>query len=203
MNRPNYYKLMENQISTFTKDGEKKRLLLHCCCAPCSSACLELLNKHFHITAYFYNPNITDEAEFIKRFEELTRFVNTVYVAGEVELCLAPHEKEKFYEIAKGLEEFSEKGPRCYKCYELRMNKAASFAKENGFDVFTTTLSISRHKNAVWINDIGVELSKAYDIPFLYSDFKKRGGEDRSLELSAQYGLYRQEFCGCEFSRKK
>ncbi|MGN0395152.1 MAG: epoxyqueuosine reductase QueH [Coprococcus sp.] len=198
----NYYMLMEKQIEEYSKSSHKKRLLLHCCCAPCSSHCLEILKEYFNITAYFYNPNITDYDEYIKRWNELLRFVNQVYTDGCVDTYLEEHDKDRFLEMAKGMEHYPERGERCYKCYRLRMEKAAAYAKENDYDCFTTTLSISPHKNATWINEIGAELSKIYNIDYLYSDFKKKNGYKRSIELSAEYGLYRQNFCGCEFSRR-
>lgn len=199
----NFYKKMEAQIQELEMTGAKKRLLLHCCCAPCSSHCLEFLNRYFDITAYFYNPNITDDQEYWKRFSELKRFVNTVYEETHVDVHLEEHESEKFFQMAQGKEMLPEGGARCYECYRLRMEKSAEFAKLHNYDFFTTTLSISPHKNAQWINEIGAELSEIYEIPYLYSDFKKKNGYKRSIELSAEYHLYRQNFCGCEFSRRK
>ena len=188
MQNANYYKKMEEQIRIFDTKYEqnaKPRLLLHCCCAPCSSHCLSVLAEHFYITAYFYNPNITDYEEYIKRFEELKRFVNEVYVDG-VEVKPAEHDPQVFLDMARGREDLPERGARCYDCYKLRLEKSASYAKENGYDVFTTTLSISRK----------------YGIDYLFSDFKKKDGYRHSIQLSKEYGLYRQNFCGCEFSRK-
>ena len=202
MKNVNYYMLMEEQLKNIEKSGCKRKLLLHCCCAPCSSHCLELLNKYFEITAYFYNPNITDNEEFEKRLNELKRFVKQVYDENDVNTYWETHESERFLEMAKGLENELERGARCRKCYELRLDRSASFAKEHGYDYFTTTLSISPHKNAEWINEIGISLSEKYGIDFLYSDFKKKNGYKRSIELSAEYDLYRQNFCGCEFSRR-
>lgn len=201
-NNVNFYRKMEEQIRALKPDTSKKRLLLHCCCAPCSSHCLELLSRYFDITAYFYNPNIVDEQEFNKRFSELKRFVNEVYEESAVKVQSEAHESEKFLEMAKGKENLPEGGARCYDCYRLRMEKSAQYASLHNYDYFTTTLSISPHKNAVWINEIGEMLSGLYQIPFLYSDFKKRDGYRHSIELSAKYHLYRQNFCGCEFSRR-
>ncbi len=202
MKNANYYMLMEEQLKAIEKSGCKKKLLLHCCCAPCSSHCLELLSKYFDITAYFYNPNITDDAEYEKRLNELKRFVKQVYNEENVNTYGEDHESEIFLEMAKGLENEPERGARCKKCYELRLDRSALFAKEHGYDYFTTTLSISPHKNAEWINEIGISLSEKHGIDFLYSDFKKKNGYKRSIELSTEYGLYRQNFCGCEFSRR-
>lgn len=198
----NYYMLMEKQLEEYSRLDEKRKLLLHCCCAPCSSHCLEVLHKYFDITAYFYNPNITDYNEYIKRYHELNRFVNSVYTDKTVDTFLEEHDSQKFLDMAKGMEHLPERGARCYECYKLRLNRSARYAKENGFDVFTTTLSISPHKNASWLNEIGEEMSNKYGITYLYSDFKKKNGYKRSIELSEQYGLYRQNFCGCEYSRR-
>lgn len=200
----NYYQRMEAQLARIDSENiqhGKKRMLLHCCCAPCSSHCLSVLAEHFNITAYFYNPNITDCNEYIKRFEELDRFIHEVYVRG-VEVELAEHEPEVFLEMARGRENLPERGARCYDCYKLRLDKSASYAKDHGYDIFTTTLSISPHKNANWLNEIGEEMSRKYDIEYLFSDFKKKDGYRHSIQLSKEYGLYRQNFCGCEFSRR-
>lgn len=202
MKNVKYYMLMEEQLNEIKNSQNKKKLLLHCCCAPCSSHCLELLNKYFEITAYFYNPNIINGEEYDKRWNELKRFVSQVYDENDVNTYLEEHESNRFLEMAKGLEAEPERGIRCKKCYEMRMDKSACFAKEKDYDYFTTTLSISPYKNAEWINEIGENLAKKYGINFLYSDFKKKNGYKRSIELSTEYNLYRQNFCGCEFSRR-
>lgn len=183
------------------KEGKGEKLLLHCCCAPCSSATLEVLKEHFSVTVYFYNPNIQPESEFTKRYEEQKRLI-AEHFNNEIPVILAPYEGEKFSAIAKGREHLPEKGERCYLCYRQRMEHSARYAKENGFNCFTTSLSISPHKNADWINKIGIALEKEYGIKFIYSDFKKRNGYKRSIELSHQYGLYRQDYCGCIYSKK-
>ena len=204
MQNANYYQMMERQIAEFDSENTqcgRKKLLMHCCCAPCSSHCLSVLAEHFDITAYFYNPNITDYDEYIKRFRELDRFVHEIYVEG-VDVELAEHEPQVFLDMAKGREDLPERGLRCYDCYKLRLEKSAIHAKKNEYDVFTTTLSISPHKNADWLNEIGAEMSRKYDIDYLFSDFKKKNGYKHSIELSKEYGLYRQNFCGCEFSRR-
>jgi hypothetical protein len=198
----NYYNMMETQLSNITKNGEKKKLLLHCCCAPCSSHCLELLNKYCYITAYFYNPNITDEEEYIKRWKELLRFVDEVYTDGSVDTYVEEHDRDSFLNMARGMENEPERGIRCYHCYELRMDKSAAYAAEHNYDFFTTTLSISPHKNAQSINEIGEKLAEQYKVDFLYSDFKKKNGYKHSIELSHEHNLYRQDFCGCEYSRR-
>lgn len=181
----------------------KKKLLLHACCAPCSSHCLELLEQEYDITVFFYNPNMSTEEEYIKRWKELERFVAEAPFTKEVNIVCADYNPEEFYEIARGLENVPERGERCYKCYELRMAATAKYASENDYDIFTTTLSISPHKNAKWINEIGERLSAEYNKAYLYSDFKKKNGYLRSIELSKEYSLYRQDFCGCIFSKKK
>lgn len=199
----NYDRAMEEQLYAISSEKINKKLLLHCCCAPCSSAVLERLNNYFSITAYFYNPNITDYNEYMKRFGELERFVNEVYCDREdINVYLEQHDPDMFYNMTRGLSEEPERGKRCMKCYELRMRKSALYALEHGYDYFTTTLSISPHKNAEWINHIGKNLSEQLGIEFLYSDFKKKNGYKRSIELSAEHNLYRQNFCGCEYSRR-
>ena len=199
----NFDRLMEDQLAGLPAGKEKKKLLLHCCCAPCSSAVLERLNSYFYITAYFYNPNITAYDEYMKRFHELERFVNEVYHdRDDINVCLEQHDRDLFYDMTRGLEDEPERGKRCLKCYELRMRRAAIYGLEHGYDYFTTTLSISPHKNVQWINQIGINLSEELGIRFLYSDFKKKNGYKRSIELSAEHDLYRQNFCGCEYSRR-
>lgn len=182
--------------------NNKPKLLLHACCAPCSSHCLELLEKEYDITVFFYNPNISSKEEYEKRWKELERFVAEAPFTKEVKIVESNYNPEEFYGVARGLEDVPERGERCYKCYELRMVATARYAKEYGFDIFTTTLSISPHKNAKWINEIGERLGEQYDISYLYSDFKKKNGYLRSIELSKEYSLYRQDFCGCVYSRR-
>ncbi len=180
-----------------------QRLLLHVCCAPCSSHVLEYLYSQYNITAFFYNPNITEEEEYNKRINELKRFTAEADFAKSVTICEGDYEPERFWEMSAGLEAEPERGARCYKCYELRMRKTAQYALENGYDIFTTTLSISPHKNAAWINEIGKALSDELGIDYMYSDFKKQNGYLRSIQLSKEYGLYRQDYCGCIFSKKQ
>lgn len=180
-----------------------EKLLLHVCCAPCSSHVLELLENEYRITAYFYNPNITEQEEYEKRIAELRRFVSETPFTGDVAVEEGEYAPELFFEMADGLEEEPERGKRCYKCYELRMRRAAEYAKENGYDLFTTTLSVSPHKNAAWLNEIGQRLSEELGIAYLYSDFKKKNGYARSIQLSKEYNLYRQNYCGCVYSRRE
>lgn len=178
---------------------KKPSLLLHACCAPCSSYVLEYLNSHFNITLFFYNPNIYPKDEYQKRLDELKRLVREMEL--DIKIIEADYEPNEFFEISKGLEKLPERSERCKKCYRLRLEKAAAQAQKGRYDYFCTTLSISPHKNAEWINEIGNELSDAYGIPFLPSDFKKKNGYIRSIELSRKYNLYRQNFCGCVFSK--
>ena len=179
--------------------NHKPTLLLHSCCAPCSSAVLERISKYFSITILFYNPNITDYEEYLKRKEELKRLIKDVNYQIEIMDC--DYDKEKFIEMALGLEDKKESDIRCYKCYKLRLEKTAMLAKENNFDYFTTTLSISPYKNSKWLNEIGEELANKYNINYLYADFKKKNGYKRSIELSNIYHLYRQDYCGCIYSK--
>lgn len=179
----------------------RNKLLLHVCCAPCSSHVLEMLAETYDITVFFYNPNITEREEYKKRIAELRRFVQEAPFAKNVDIVEGDYEPERFFEMAKGLESEPERGARCYKCYALRMKKAALYAKAHGFDLFTTTLSISPHKNAAWLNEIGEALSREIGVEYLYSDFKKKNGYARSIELSREYNLYRQDYCGCVYSK--
>ena len=195
INKPNYQKRMEEIIAA-TEKGT--RLLLHSCCAPCSSACLEALQNHFAVTVFFYNPNIDEDEEYEKRKTEQIRFLKETGFADFID---CDHDKQAFEEMAKGLEEEPERGKRCYLCYSLRLEKTAAKARELGFPYFCTTLSLSPYKNAEWLNELGEKHGGRYEVNYLFSDFKKKGGYHRSLELSAQFGLYRQDFCGCKFSK--
>lgn len=179
--------------------NNKKTLLLHACCAPCSSAVLEIISKYFKITILFYNPNITDYSEYLKRKDELKRLIKEV--GYDIEVMDCDYDKDKFISMALGLEDKKEGDIRCYKCYKLRLEKTALVAKENNFDYFTTTLSISPYKNSKWLNEIGKELSDKYKVDYLYADFKKKNGYKRSIELSNIYHLYRQDYCGCIYSK--
>ena len=179
--------------------NNKKTLLLHSCCAPCSSAVLERISKYFKITILFYNPNITDYSEYLKRKDELKRLIKEV--GYDIEVMDCDYDKEKFISMALGLEDKKEGDIRCYKCYKLRLEKTALVAKENNFDYFTTTLSISPYKNSKWLNEIGKELSDKYKVNYLYADFKKKNGYKRSIEQSNIYHLYRQDYCGCIYSK--
>lgn len=199
--KENYQIILNKTLENIIRDGLKPQLLLHACCAPCSSYVLEYLSEYFEITVFFYNPNITEREEYDKRAEEIKRLISELPHKNQIHLLYGKYDPESFFEISKGLENLPEGGERCFGCYRLRLNEAAIAAKAGGFDYFTTTLSISPHKNAGKLNEIGKELSEKYDIPYLFSDFKKKNGYKRSCELSAVYGLYRQSYCGCIFSK--
>ena len=199
--KQNYQLILDNEIKKIQRGSSRPTLLMHACCAPCSSYVIEYLSSIFDMTMYFYNPNISPESEFTFRGSELERFISEFPHKFEIKLVRAQYEPEKFRELAKGLETLPEGGERCFKCYVLRLEKTAAYAAENSFDYFSTTLSISPHKNAQKLNEIGRELSEKYGVPYLFSDFKKKNGYKRSCELSAKYGLYRQNYCGCIYSK--
>lgn len=197
----NYQLMLDKTLNAL--QGAKPRLLLQVCCAPCSSYVLEYLNKHFDITLFFYNPNISPENEYNFRAEELARLIRELPLENIPKLIVNDYDYSEFISTVKGMENEKEGGARCFLCYRLRLTKTAEYAKENGFDYFCTTLSISPHKNAEKLNEIGKELSEKYNVPYLFSDFKKKNGYKRSIELSKEYNLYRQDYCGCEFSKRK
>lgn len=199
MQRINYQKKLDEVLKTL---DETPKLLLHACCAPCSSYCLEYLSRYFEITVLYYNPNISPEEEFKKRAEEEKRLISEMPVKNPVTLVVDDYEPDEFFSAVKGLENAPEGGERCFVCYRLRLERAARYAAEHGFDYFCSTLSISPLKNAQKLNEIGAELSEIYKVPSLPNDFKKKGGYLRSIELSREYGLYRQNYCGCVFSKK-
>lgn len=178
------------------------KLLIHSCCAPCSSYVLEYLSKYFEITVYYYNPNIYPEEEYARRVKEQKELIESMSLKNSVLFVAGKYEPKKYYELIKGHEEDIEGGDRCFICYRMRLEEAARAAKEGGYEFFTTTLSISPHKNASKLNDIGEELASSYGVLYLPSDFKKRNGYKRSIELSNEYGLYRQDYCGCIFSKR-
>lgn len=194
----NYQKKLDEIINGM--EG-RKTLLLHGCCAPCSSYVLEYLSEYFDISLLYYNPNIYPVEEYQKRLNEVKRLIKEMPLKSEVGIIEGRYEPSEFFEISKGLEQAEEGGERCFKCYRLRLEEAAKEAKKGNFDFFTTTLSISPHKNAQKLNEIGEELEKQYGVRYLYADFKKKEGYKRSIELSRVYGLYRQNYCGCGFSR--
>lgn len=198
----NYQKILNKTIEQHVSRNETPSLLLHACCAPCSSYVLEYLSQFFKITLFYYNPNITEETEYRKRTAEAERLISEMPVKNPVSFMEGKYDPESFFEMAKGFEDIPEGGERCFKCYRLRIAEAADIAKQSGFDYFTTTLSISPLKNAQKLNEIGGEEAQRVGVPYLFSDFKKREGYKRSIQLSAQYNLYRQNYCGCIYSKK-
>ncbi len=200
MQKINYQLTLENELKKINSQGVKPSLLLHICCAPCSSYVLEYLSEHFDITLFFYNPNITSENEYNYRIDEAKRLIAEMPLNGKVDFVSGRYDIQEFFTVAKGFENEPEGGERCFRCYELRLRETAENAKKNGFDYFTTTLSISPYKNAEKLNSIGSALSEEYGVKYLYSDFKKKNGYKRSIELSQIYNLYRQDYCGCIYS---
>lgn len=192
---------LDQTMQRLAMQNRVPQLLLHACCAPCSSYVLEYLAAHFDITVFFYNPNIAPEAEYRFRAQELQRLLNELPTERVVRYIEASYEPERFFALSRGLETIPEGGERCFRCYRLRLEETARVAAMKGFDYFTTTLSISPHKNAAKLNELGEELAELYGVPYLFSDFKKKNGYRRSCELSALYGLYRQDYCGCVFSK--
>ncbi len=196
----NYQLALDKTLEQLVRENRRPRLLLHACCAPCSSYVLEYLTQYFDITVFYYNPNISPEPEYRHRVDEIQRLIREL--CPSVRFIEGRYEPERFYEMAKGLEQEPERGLRCHKCYRLRLEESADAARDGGFDYFTTTLSISPQKDSAVLNAIGKEVSDLCGVPYLFSDFKKRGGYKRSIELSAQFSLYRQNYCGCVFSRR-
>ena len=194
----NYQKKLEQELEKIKDESRIPKLFLHSCCAPCSSYVLEYLSDYFCITIYYYNPNITLQEEYEKRLGEQMRLINQLPVKYPVSLLEGNYNPQDFFDIAKGMEELKEGEQRCYQCYQFRLSDTAKKAKELGFDYFATTLSVSPYKNAEWINAIGERLGAEYGVSYLYADFKKKNGYQRSIELSKQYNLYRQEYCGCK-----
>lgn len=180
------------------KKTDQKKLLLHICCAPDATVVFERLRSEYDITGYFYNPNIHEEAEYQFRAEEIKRLAHEM----DVPLEIGSYDSERWFELTKGMENLPEKGKRCTVCFQMRLEKSAQFATENNFDIFTTVLTVSPHKNAMLINKIGEELAEKHDIQFMESNFKKKDGFKRSLELSKSYNLYRQNYCGCRYSKR-
>jgi predicted adenine nucleotide alpha hydrolase (AANH) superfamily ATPase len=197
----NYGRMLDDKLRELESSGEKPSLLLHACCAPCSSHTLTYIAERFRITLYFYNPNIAPEEEYSFRRDELKRLVREMGL--DIEVLEETYDPAPFYELAKGLEDLPERGERCRRCIELRLRAAAAKAAELRCDYFTTTLTISPHKDCTFINECGGRISEETGVPYLFSDFKKHDGYKHSIELSRQYSLYRQNYCGCVFSRRK
>lgn len=199
MNKMNYQKKLDRMLENI--GSSRLTLLLHSCCAPCSSYVLEYLSRYFRITVYYYNPNIDSREEYEKRVAEQKRLVREMGLK-DVNVIVAPYDAEEFYDAVRGYEKEPEGGSRCRICYNLRLRQTARIASEQKYDFFTTTLTISPLKNAAWLNELGEKAAEEYGVEFLPSDFKKKGGYQRSVILSKQYDLYRQDFCGCSFSKK-
>ena len=202
MNR-NYQKELDKILEEIQKEEKVPRLFLHSCCAPCSSYVLEYLSPYFEITDFFYNPNISPREEYEKRAKELQKLIEEMPLVHKPVFLEGEYRPEDFFEMAKGLEDVSEGGERCFQCYRMRLEEAARLAAEGSYDYFATTLTISPLKNAAKLNEIGEKLEKVYHVKHLPSDFKKRNGYKRSTELSAEYQLYRQDYCGCVFSKQE
>ena len=199
----NYQKELESLTEKLEKEKRMPTLLLHSCCAPCSSYVIEYLSRYFEITVFYYNPNIFPAEEYWKRVEEQKRFIEQIECQNPVRFLEGTFDPERFYAMAEGLEEIPEGGERCFRCYRLRLEETARRAAEGKFDYFTTTLTISPLKNAEKLNEIGEELAEQYGVRWLPNDFKKRNGYKRSTELSKEYDLYRQDYCGCIFSYRE
>ncbi len=199
----NYQRVLEGTLAGIAADGTVPGLLLHSCCAPCSSYCLEYLSEYFSVTVFYYNPNIYPEQEYRMRVREQQEFIRRFPAKHPIAFLEGTYEPDRFYRAAEGLEQEPEGGERCFRCYELRLREAARLAAARGADYFTTTLSISPLKNADKLNEIGGRLAEEYGVSYLYSDFKKKDGYRRSVELSREYGMYRQYYCGCVFSKRQ
>lgn len=200
MEKVNYQKKLEKTLEALERNHEVPRLLLHSCCGPCSSYVLEYLSRYFEITVYYFNPNIYPPEEYAFREQEQKRLLSDMPSPHPLHILPAAYHPEDYFAAVKGMEELPEKSDRCRVCFTLRLEETAKVAKEQGFDYFTTTLSLSPHKNAELLNEIGGTLAEQYGVSYLFSDFKKKNGFKRSTELSAQYGMYRQDYCGCLFS---
>lgn len=201
MNKPNYQRELDKLIDNISSHEVVPSLLLHSCCAPCSSYCLEYLSKYFSITVLYYNPNISPEIEYYTRVKEQVRLINSLPAVNKISFIEGEYKPEIFYNAVHGFENEPEGGARCSICYELRLREAARIAGEHNFDYFTTTLSISPLKDSERLNNIGGKLAEEYGVKYLFSDFKKKNGYKRSIELSKEYNLYRQNFCGCIYSK--
>lgn len=203
MNKRNFQKEMEALIERSAREGKRPTLMLHVCCAVCASYVLEYLYRHFDITIAYYNPNITEEEEYRYRYSELRRYVKEAGLSDYIRFAEAAYEPEAFFEAAKGMENIREGGARCAVCFEQRLRYTAELCRAGGYDYFATTLTVSPLKNAEVINAVGEKIAAELGVSYLCSDFKKKEGYKRSIELSKQYNLYRQNYCGCIFSRRE
>lgn len=201
--KQNYQVETDKVIAKHQAAGDVPTLLLHSCCAPCSSYVLEYLSQYFAVTVLYYNPNIYPDEEYFHRVKEQEEFIHRFPAKNPIRFVEGAFDKDRFYETVKGLEHEPEGGERCFRCYELRLREAAEHARAMGTDYFCTTLSISPLKNAEKLNEIGERLAAEYGVRYLPSDFKKKNGYKRSVELSREYGMYRQDYCGCVFSRRE
>ncbi len=193
----------EEMLEKIHERRDTPSLLLHACCGPCSSYVLEYLSKYFNITILYYNPNIYPEEEYRRRLEELKKFLKDCSFENTVSLVETRYLPEEYYQAVDEFKQLGERSLRCYHCYQLRMEEACQYASKHHIEFFTTTLSISPYKNSEWINEIGEKLEQKYGVSYLYADFKKKNGYKRSLELSREYNLYRQDYCGCVFSKEE
>ena len=196
----NYQKLCEEEISKASAGERVPSVLLHSCCAPCSSYCIEYLSQYFRVTVFYYNPNIYPDSEYYHRVKEQQEFINRFPAKYPVGFIEGDFDTQEFYKAAKGLENEPERGARCTECFKLRLGRTAEMASEKRFDYFTSTLTISPMKDAALLNQIGSEMGEVHGVKWLPSDFKKKNGYLRSCELSREYGIYRQDYCGCVFS---
>lgn len=199
----NYQIKMEEEISLLQKEGRVPTLLLHSCCAPCSSYVLEALSNFFKITIFYYNPNITEQEEYKKRVAEQKKFISLIDAKNPISFLEGDYNPKDYFDTVRGYEDLGEGSERCFRCYRLRLEETARKAKNLSFDYFTTTLSISPYKNSKVLNEIGYSLENTYGISYLCADFKKKNGYRRSIELSLKFGLYRQDYCGCVYSKKE
>ncbi|MDO4983064.1 MAG: epoxyqueuosine reductase QueH [Eubacteriales bacterium] len=201
MNRRNYRRELDRIIEK--NNGRKPTVLLHSCCGPCSSSVLEYLTEYFDVTVLWYNPNLYPKEEFDRRYEAQMQIIERMGLKDTVKIIFAEHRSGEYYEAVRGFEDEIEGGSRCERCFRLRLGETARIAKERGFEYFCSTLTVSRHKNAVLINAVGEDCAKEFEVPWLPSEFKKRGGEERSQQLAQEHHIYQQLYCGCEFSYKK
>lgn len=200
MNKINYQGLLDDKLKAIIKEGVTPSLLLHSCCGPCSSYCIEYLSEYFNITVFYYNPNIYPDDEYYMRVKEQQRFISSFDTNNPVKFIEGDYDKDRYYDLVRGLEHEPERGERCKVCFDMRLSKTAQVAKELGFDYFTTTLTISPMKDAQLLNEIGEHNGNLYGVSWLHTDFKKKNGYKRSTELSQEYDMYRQDYCGCVFS---
>ncbi len=203
MNKVNYQVVMENEIKKLQEQKRIPRLLLHSCCGPCSTYCIKSLSDYFHVTVYYYNPNIYPPEEYAHRAKEQERFISEFPTKYPVSFVEGKFDPQEFYQCVKGMEDLPEGGERCFRCYKLRLEDTVKYAKANHFDYFTTTLSISPLKNAQKLNEIGGALAEAYGVQYLFSDFKKKEGYKQSTLIAKEYNMYRQYYCGCVFSKNQ